>query len=272
MTSNRPALPIWIDGELRPREAAALRGDDSAALEGRGCYTTARVSGGAVLWAERHARRLDRDANTLGLGAVDRGLVERAFGELTRAAFGRGEGAIRLQASCDGSGRLHLLGIPRELGDEPALWRAVSAESVHPGVTPWSGVKVTNRLEMGFARQQAARRGVDEAILFDRDGFAVEGSRSNLLFVGDDDRVAALDPRRGAVAGIALEVLREALPDLPLADLPRPEALRVRELIAVNSLRGARPVVELDGALVGDGAPGPWSRRLASILESVEPG
>jgi D-alanine transaminase len=261
-------LPIWIDGELRPGDALALRADDSAAAEGRGCYTTARVEEGAPCWPDRHVRRLVRDAAALGIGEVEPEAVRRALVELAAAAFGegRGEGAIRLQASRDGDGHIHLLGRPRSLGVERDVWRAVSARVVHPGPTPWTGIKVTHRLEMAFAREQAASVGVDEAILFDREGRAVEGCRSNLLFAGEDGELAFIEPQRGAVAGVALEVVREAMPGLLATDLSKPAVGDVRELVAVNALRGARPVVELDGTPVGDGRPGPWCNRLAALL------
>lgn len=264
--TTAPALPIWIDGEIRPGDAPALRGDDSGALFGLGCYTTARVQGGAPCWTARHARRLVRDAAVLGVGEVDPEAVPRALSELAAAAFGEGDGAIRLQASRDGNARVHLLGVPRLLGDEPPEWRAILAEVVHPGPMPWSGVKVSGRLEMRIARAEAERQGADEAILLDREGHLVEGCRSNLLFAGDDGELMALDPRRGAVAGLALEVVREALPRLRESDLTRRSAGSVRELVAVNALRGARAVVSLDGEPVGDGRPGPWSHRLADLL------
>ena len=44
------------------------------------------------------------------------------------------------------------------------------------------------------------------------------------------------------------------------------EVSRCRELIALNSVRGARPVLELDGKPVGDGRPGPRAAELDSIL------
>jgi branched-subunit amino acid aminotransferase/4-amino-4-deoxychorismate lyase len=261
-----PLLPVWIDGEIRPRAEAALRGDDSAALEGRGCYTTVLVRAGVPCWPERHAARLARDAARLGLGPVDRSRVLAALDDLIESALARADGAIRIQASRDGAGRLHLLGLPRSLGDERPEWRAIGASVVHPGPTAWAGVKVTNRLEMGFAREEAEAAGADEALLFDREGFAVEGSRSNLLWVDEGGELAAVGSGRGAVAGIALEVVVEAIPGLPRVDADRDALARAREIVAVNALRGARPVVELDGRPVGDGRPGPAWRRLCEAL------
>ena len=94
----------WVDGRLRPAGEPAVRADDSAFAEGRGCYTTALVRGGAPRWAERHVARLLRDARALGLPAPDPRALGRALAELARAAFGRGDGVVRLQLSRDGRG------------------------------------------------------------------------------------------------------------------------------------------------------------------------
>jgi len=225
------------------------------------------VVGGVPRWAERHARRLRRDALALRLGDVDPEWAERALVETARCAFGEGDGAVRLQASRDGDGRLHLLGLPRPLGAEPSTWRAVTSTDAHPGPMPWGGAKVTNHLLMGLARDEARARGADEAILFDRSGCAVEGTRSNLLFCGPDGVLRAVDPSRGAVLGVALETLREAIPEIGFADLARTDVLELRELVAVNALRGARAIVELDGRPVGSGQPGPAWSRIAPILD-----
>ena len=45
-----------------------------------------------------------------------------------------------------------------------------------------------------------------------------------------------------------------------------PELRGAREIVVANAVRGARAVVRLDGAPVGDGRPGAWARRLDSAL------
>ena len=41
------------------------------------------------------------------------------------------------------------------------------------------------------------------------------------------------------------------------------------EVIVVNAVRGAMAIVEIDGALVGDGRPGPLARDLAAGLRAA---
>jgi branched-subunit amino acid aminotransferase/4-amino-4-deoxychorismate lyase len=253
-----------------PIDARALRPDDSAFSAGRGCYTTARFRGGRIRFLERHSARLARDARRLGIGSVDPARVAEALAATGRANFaeapGGGDGVVRVQASRDGAGALHLTAVPRSAGPEPAVWRACTAPMPHEGPMPWSGAKVSNHLLFALAGDHARAAGCDEALLLDRHGYLVEGSRSNLLVVGKDGRLATPDLARGGVAGVGLEVLRERVPEISVRHVPQGELLELRELIAVNAIRGPKPIVSLDGREIGDGRPGPISRRLAECF------
>ena len=56
--------------------------DDSAYAEGRGCYSTARISGGRPAFLERHVRRLQRGVRALRLGRLDTRCVRHALRDL----------------------------------------------------------------------------------------------------------------------------------------------------------------------------------------------
>jgi branched-subunit amino acid aminotransferase/4-amino-4-deoxychorismate lyase len=261
---------IWVDGKLVDADIATVRADDSAFSSGRGCYSTGRFVGGRVRFGERVVRRLARDARALGLGKVDEALGLLGMGELGKAHFGDGEGVVRLQASRDGGGSLHLVGVARAVGPEPREWRAISPPFPHEGPAPYSGAKVTNHLLFAMARDQAVCAGVDEAVLFDGEGFLIEGARSNLLLARSDGSLATPSLQRGGVAGVAREILLEKLPEIAETDLHRSTVAEARELIAVNAVRGSCPVVELDGEPVGDGRPGPAAEQLREILAAAE--
>jgi len=265
---NPRELQCWVDGRLQPVGTAAIPADDGAFLEGRGCYTTARICRGRALWADRHARRLERDARRLEIGEVDPAQVLQALSELGRALFANDEGIVRVQASGGSRDGPRLIGIPRELGPEPGRWAARIAPFPHEGPTPWSGVKATNRLLYTLAAASARERGLDEALLLDGSGYLVEGARTNLVVVAGDGTLATPDLARGGVAGIAREILCERVAELECRDIRGSELGRARELIAVNAVRGACPVVCVDGIDVGNGEPGPWSRRLDEILSA----
>lgn len=221
-------------------------------------------------FASRHAARLARDAAALGLGALEPGVLLAAFAELGAAAFGAGEGVIRLQASRAGDGAPRLLGIPRHLGAEPAVWSALVAPFPHEGPGPCAGVKLTGHPRIALARAAAAAAGCDEALLFDAAGRLVEGARASLLVVREDGRLVAPPLARGGVASVAREVVAEAEGGLEEADVVRAELARAREIVALNAVRGARPIVRVDGRPVGSGLPGPTAARLEEVIARAE--
>jgi branched-subunit amino acid aminotransferase/4-amino-4-deoxychorismate lyase len=260
--------PCWVDGQLVNRGAAALLPTDSAFASGRGCYTTARLRAGRIRFAGRHAARLTRDALRLGIGVVAPARVIEGLEASGRAAFGKGgDGIVRIQASRDDSGVLHLTAVPRHPGHEPVAWSACLSLLVHEGPMPWSGAKVSNHLLFALALDQARQRDVDEVFLADRDGYAIEGARSNLIVVGEDGVLSTPDLSRGGVAGVGLEVLRERAPEIRERHIPKGELFAAPELLAVNSIRGPRPVVRLDDQRIGLGRPGPVAQRLQSLFD-----
>ena len=232
----------------------------------RSCYTTARVRAGRVVFAARHAQRLARDAGRLGLGELDPDDARRTLESLARETFGSGEGIVRLEARGDDVGGIKLLGTTRAVDPDPAAWRAVCAQRRHPGPGPAPGAKLADEPCLEEARREARRAGVDEALLFDAEDRLVEGARSSVLVVGEDDRAATPPLARGGVAGIARAAALAACPEIEERDVPRAGLRRVREIVALNAVRGARPIVRLDGAAVGDARTGNWARRLAALL------
>jgi branched-subunit amino acid aminotransferase/4-amino-4-deoxychorismate lyase len=257
-------LPCWVDGRLIARNEAAVPADDSAFSEGRGCYTSVRISSGRARFEERHLRRLARGAAALSLGRFEANDARAALHELARAAFPGGEGIVRLQLSRGPGGRARMVGVPRGLGADPPVWSAIRAPFAHEGPTLAGGHKLTNRLLHALAADAARAAGADEALLFDRDGYLVEAARSNLVLVDAEQRLLTPPLARGGVAGVAREVLCERVP-LIERDIG-PSALRdAQALFAINAVRGARPIATLDGAPVGE-AGHPWGARLEAAL------
>ena len=102
-------------------------------------------------------------------------------------------------------------------------------------------------------------------MLFDRGGWLVEGAGSNVVAVLADGELVTPPLSRGAVAGIALQVLTERVSELRERDLRQEDLRAARALICTNAVRGARPVTRLDGEAL-PGAEDPWVERLAQTV------
>jgi branched-subunit amino acid aminotransferase/4-amino-4-deoxychorismate lyase len=246
-------------------DAATLQ----ALLDRPGCYTTARVRAGAPTLPARHADRLLRDACALGLPRPDPLAIGEAFATLARLAFGGGGGIVRLQAGEREDGAPALVGTVRALGADGATWRASVAPFAHPGPARALGAKLASRPVWHRARAWTAAREADETLLFDAEGRLVEGARSNLVLVDARGGLLHPEPGLGAVAGLALAVVTEREPALRPARVGRAELADARELLALNAVRGVRPIVSIDGRPVGDGRPGPVAARLAAAFAAA---
>ncbi len=232
-------------------------------MEPIACYTTGRYQRGGLWLGERVAQRLVRDARALGLGEHDPREIEARLLALGRTSFGAdGEGIVRLEARAGGE----LVASTRPIGPEPATWRAISAAVVHRGPGPAPGAKQAEVAALESARAELAAAGVDEVLLFDAAGRLVEGARTNLaLALAGGDWVTP-PAARGAVRGVALEAALAAGVALAERDVSRAECRTLREIVATNAVRGARPIVALDGVPVGDGRLGPLAAALAAAL------
>jgi len=260
----------WVDGEMLPGDRAAIRADDSAFREGRGCLTSLRIAAGQPRFVDRHVMRLQAGAKALHLGEVAEATIRRAIADLGEAALPAGEGVVRLQLSRDAAGQTHLVGVARGLGKDPGEWSAIIAARPHDGVSLAGGIKVSSRLTLSLAADDARAAGVDEAVLLDANAQLIEGASSNLFVVSREGALGTPPVASGAVAGIARGLVLERIPEAEERAIPQPEWLAAAELIAVNAVRGARPITRLDDRKVGNGRPGVWSRRLADALAKDE--
>ncbi|MFO0689034.1 MAG: aminotransferase class IV [Myxococcota bacterium] len=237
-------------------------------MERFGCYTTARVTAGRIERLERHASRLRRDALRLGLPAPERPAIEAVAREAVAAGLDRADGIVRIEWSAAASpGAPRLSATTRPLGADPGVWRAITARTLHPGPGRRAGAKALGVPAWEAARAEQTAAGVDEALLFDAAGRLVEGSRSNLIVVTDDGFRLTPAPGLGPVEGLGLACVVEAFGAIPESlGIERRELARALELVAVNVVRGAVAIVELDGRAIGDGRPGPLARRLRALF------
>jgi branched-subunit amino acid aminotransferase/4-amino-4-deoxychorismate lyase len=215
---------------------------------------------------DRHVARMRDGARALRFGDLDHETIRRALNELAAKALPEGEGVIRLQVSADREGGIHLTGVARTLGEDKALWSAIIASQPHDGASVLQGRKITSRLALALAMDEAKQAGVAEALLLDSESNLVEGARTNILVVGPDESLSTPPLESGAVAGIARSIVIEQIAKIEQRTISKNELFSATEIIAINAVRGARPITQLGGQTVGNGSPGAWSLRVAAIL------
>jgi len=231
-----------------------------------GSYTTARVTRGRVERLERHAGRLRRDAERLGLPLPSRIEIENIFLATAAKTFGSGDGIVRVEWSHLPKGEPELIAITRPLGDVPNRWRAAVSRTVHPGLAFRANTKYVDVEAYDLGRSEVRAADFDEVLLFDAEGFLVEGAHSNILLVQADGRLVTPAPSLGGVEGLGLTIVRENRPEVGNALLRREDLSAAVEVMSCNAVRGVVPIIELDGEPIPADRPDSWALRLRQLF------
>jgi branched-chain amino acid aminotransferase len=127
------------------------------------------------------------------------------------------------------------------------------------------GAKVGNYLASMLALKQAKAAGAHEALIVDGRGAIVEGATSNLFLVREGELLTPPE-EQGILPGITrahlLEVAEELKIPVRLQPITTPDLASATEAFLSSSLREVLPVIQIDAGAIGDGKPGPMTRRL----------
>jgi branched-chain amino acid aminotransferase len=263
---------------------------DRGFLYGDSVYETVGTVSGRLFALDEHLARLERSAERIGLRVPPRAEILRAVVATVEAA-GNAESRVRVMLT-RGAGRRPGRGdLDPATADDTELVVLVSplvtptADMYREGVSvavvsvhrnsPRAidpSVKSGNYLNNVLAVGEARRAGAYEAILCAADGSIAEGASSNLfivragtvhtpgLAVGILDGITRSKVIGLCVAhGIALEEGHVTPGELRAAD----------EAFITSATRGVLPVTRVDGAPVGDGSPGPTTRRLMALYDEL---
>ncbi|ABC21932.1 aminotransferase class IV [Rhodospirillum rubrum] len=258
MTARRPAV-IWLNDRLVPAAKARIDPADRGFLLGDGLFETIPARDGRPLRLAAHLARLGRGARILGipLPALDIAAALAA----TLAANDLSEGVLRLTLT-RGPGPRGLLPPP---APKPTIMITATAFPPPTGparlivatrtrrneASPLSTIKYLAYGDAILARQEAAERGADDAILLNLGGRVAETTVAT-LFIVQGGRLLTPPQTDGALPGILrAEMLAWGAREHSLtpADL-----LTADGVFLANSL-GFRLVISIDGQAVPDCTP-----------------
>lgn len=259
---------VWLDGALRPPDAALVSAFDHGFTVGDGVFETCKVAGGRPFALTRHLARLDASAQALGLPpppeAAVREAVAAVLTQVVRAPLAR----LRITWT-GGAGPL---GSAR--GSAPPTLFAAAAPIPAPGeseslaAVPWrrnehgatTGVKTTSYAENVVALAYARRAGAGEAVLANTAGELCEGTGSN-VFVVRGGLVSTPPLSSGCLAGVTRALVLEWCPEAVETELPLAVLDDADEIFLTSSTRDVQPVHAVDGRPL---APGPVTARIAA--------
>ena len=281
-----PMDTVYLNGEYIPKNQARISPDDRGFLLGDGLYEVTPFYEGVPFGLDRHIERLLRglcylriDYDVAGLEEMHRELVSRngledaersmVYMQITRGVAPRTHYFPESPVSPTVYGFAKRWARPAD----PVWDKGFTAATVPDRRWSRVDIKTICLLPNALAFQDAKDRGAHDAILV-RDGVAIEGAHQNFWAVFGDRAVT--HPVTGYILagitrGIVLEEAREA--GVPVEERPiQLEELRwADECFFTGTTGEVRPVVEIDGRPVGEGAVGPVTRRLSDLfLERVE--
>jgi branched-subunit amino acid aminotransferase/4-amino-4-deoxychorismate lyase len=268
-------LAVAVDGRglVDPDEPVFGAGDD-ALLRGRAAFETVRVYGGRPFCFDEHVARLGASAVSLALPAPDAGDCLRLAG-LVIGAAGTPDCGLRLYWT--GTTLVATAApIPEDLEERRA--RGLRLVSLELGVDlsrpGWllPGVKSTSYAVNMAAEAEARRRGADDAVFLAAGGIVLEAPISNIWWRrGRVLRTPAVEV--GVLAGVTRATLLDLAPaagySVEEGTFTLDDLRGADEAFTSSSIREILPAVSLDGAPVGDGAPGPAAAGLQRALREL---
>lgn len=289
MSSEGRAL-VWIDGAPIPAAEARVPVFDRGFLYGDSVYEVTRALSGVAFALDEHLDRLERSAQGLLMRTPARAAIKKAVVDTiaasklddayVRIVVTRGAGEIALDPAAADEPRLIVIVRPPKPPGPEAYRDGVEVAIVGrtryaPGVptsTVDPQVKSGNYLGSVMAVAEARKRGAYEAILCDNVGRLTEGSSSNFFLVRGGWvstpplSVGLLEgiTRRKVLQILAAEKIRSAEQPLWPIDLHRAD-----EAFLTSSVRGVVPIARADGEPIGDGKPGPITRRVMQAYEAL---
>lgn len=275
---------VYLNGRFVPREEACLPIMDRGLLFADSVYEVIPAFAGIPFRAEQHLDRLQRSLDAIGLkNPLSRDRWREA---LTRLCEGctdqdhsiyiqvtRGAYATRAHR-LPPEDRPNVIAFTTPLGTrDPRIAREGITAITLPDLR-WHrcDIKSTNLLANVMAQAEAARNGVDDAI-FVRDGFAREGTASNLFLVLEG--LLLTPPNSDEILpGITRDLVIELAVDAGIphaeASIDEAELRQASEVWLTSSTREIAPVVELNGNPVGEGIPGPHWHRMDQLYQAAK--
>ncbi len=272
----------YVNGRYLPHAKAAVHVEDRGYQFADGVYEVVAVRGGRLVDEARHLARLERSLGELEIAMP---MSRAALLVVMRETMRRNlvdDGIVYLQVTRGVARRDHAF----PAAARPAVVmtaRGVAAQA--PALTE-DGVKVITIPDIRWARcdiksvsllpnclakEQAKRAGAFEAWQVDGQGFVTEGSSTNAWIVDRDGNVVTRQIDSSILSGITRMALMELAAGEGLTVLERSftvaEAKAAREAFLTSTTSFVLPVVEIDDAIVANGKPGSFYRKLRELYE-----
>lgn len=269
---------VYVNGEYLAEEDAKISIFDRGFLMADGVYEVTSILDGELIDFDGHMTRLERSLSELEMDApatVDE--IEAIHRELVRAND-LTEGLVYLQVTRGAADRD--FAFPVDV--KPSLVMFTQSKNLTNSEVAEAGIKVISIPDIRWGRRDiktiqllapsigkmaAKAAGADDAWLVE-DGQVTEGTSNNAYIVKDGKiitRHLSNDILSGITRAAVLKFARESQMEVQERAFTVEEAKTADEAFVTSATTFVCPVVEIDGAVIGAGTPGPVAKRLREI-------
>lgn len=273
---------VYVNGEYLPETEAKISIFDRGFLMADAVYEVTSVLDGKLVDFEGHAVRLERSLSELDMqpACTKKELLEihRKLVELNEID----EGLVYLQVSRGSDGDRDFVFPDPEttkptivlftqskpgLADSPASRKGAKIISIDDIRWGRRDIKTVQLLYPSMGKMMAKAAGADDAWLIE-DGYVTEGTSNNAYFVKNGKiitRPLSTDILHGITRAAVMRLAEEVQMEVEERLFTIDEAKEADEAFTTSASAFVMPVIEIDGAQLGDGTPGPVAKRLREI-------
>ena len=273
---------VYLNGKYLPIEDAKVSVLDRGFMFGDGIYEVIPVYGGRLFTLDQHLTRLGNSlaeiklANPLGRNewvALISEAVERADETmaLVYIQVTRGVAAKRDHVYQKGPATILVTVSAAPILDRKTIkpYALISLEDFR-----WARghIKTVSLIAAGMLKNEAIAQGADDAVLI-RDGLVTEATASNIFMVKEGVIVTPPKSRRllhGITRDLVVELAETHGLALEQRDILSTELASADELLLTSSGHEVWPVCQLDGQLIGNGAPGVMWKTLDDLFQAYK--
>jgi branched-chain amino acid aminotransferase len=280
-------MKVYIDGKFYDKAKAKVSVFDHGLLYGDGVFEGIRAYHGRVFKLQEHVDRLYCSAKAILLtvpltpAEMSRAIVETCRKNKLRDGYirllvTRGEGTLGLDPNrCPKASVIIIAGTiqlyPKELYEQGmAIITVPTVRNLHSALSP--AIKSLNYLNNIMAKIEAIQANALEAVMLNEQGYVAECTGDNLFAIKNGTLHTPLISD-GALNGITRAVIIElaATLGIPVVErsLTRYDIFVADECFLTGTAAEVIPMVSLDRRKIGDGQPGPLTRRLIEAFKTL---
>ncbi len=280
-------LLVYIDGKYYPKSQAKISVYDHGLLYGDGVFEGIRAYNGVVFKLREHIDRLYRSARVIMLeipltkeemiNAVLETLRKNNLHDAyIRLVVTRGVGDLGLDPRKCPKPTVIIITDVIKLHSKEAKEKGIRALIVWVKRDPVDAtsheVKSLNYMNSILGKIEANVAGFDEAICLDKNGHISEGIAEN-IFIVKNGKIITPPTSTGALVGITRDVIMKLAEKLGYkaveANITPTDLFTADEAFFTGTAAEVVPIVEVNKRKIGEGKPGPITKRLMQEFEKI---